>query len=55
MALFAAGSGKFINEFSAEFEKTFMEILKRRARHTKVLANAIYNELIRFASSFSTT
>jgi len=46
MALFAANSKHFINDFSRRFEKGFMDILRRSYRHTRVRANTVYNDYI---------
>jgi DNA/RNA-binding protein KIN17 len=47
MQLAAGSAGKFIDEFSREFEAGFMDILKRRFRSQRVHANMVYNEYIR--------
>ena len=46
MKLFAENSGTYIDAFSQEFEETFMDILSRRFRSTRVWCNVVYQEVI---------
>src|SRR5262245_56327995 len=46
MILFSQNSGKLLNQLSREFEGTFLDIVKRRARSAPILANVVYNEHI---------
>jgi len=46
MALFAANPDRFMDTFSAGFEKGFMELLQRRFGTRRVKANYVYNEYI---------
>jgi len=46
ISLFAQRPGRFLDAFSREFEKTFMDILKRRFGEQRVHANLVYNEYI---------
>lgn len=46
MKLAAANKGTIFERNSKEFEKAFMDIVKRRCRSKAVLANKIYNEYI---------
>ena len=45
MQLFASNSKKILDEFSDEFHKSFLEVLRRRG-HTRILANRLYQEVI---------
>jgi len=45
MALFRENPQRFMDSYSVEFEKTFMEILKRRGK-TRVKANSLYQDLV---------
>jgi len=47
LSLFASGPGKFLSNYSYEFEKTFLDELKRRFGSKRVHANLVYNEYIR--------
>ena len=42
MLLFGEKPGKFLNEFSKEFHRDFMDILKRCHGTKRVFANAVY-------------
>ena len=44
MAIFAQKPGKVVDEFSEEFESTFMRLLSRRFGTRRVAANVVYNE-----------
>ncbi len=46
MVVFSQNAGRMVSDFSRQFERAFLDIVRRRARHTPVLANLIYNELI---------
>ena len=46
MKLFAENTGTYIDAFSQEFEETFMDILSRRFRTTRVWCNVVYQEVI---------
>ncbi|KAF4653652.1 hypothetical protein FOL46_009065 [Perkinsus olseni] len=46
MQLFIQRPGKYMNDFSREFESTFMRLLSTRYRSTRVLANQVYQDLI---------
>ena len=46
MEIVAANQGKFIQNFSKQFEKGFMDIVRTRYRKKKVRANHVYNEYI---------
>lgn len=47
MLLFGEKPAKFLNEFSKEFHRDFMDILKRCHGTKRVFANAVYQEYIR--------
>eukprot|EP00026_Physarum_polycephalum_P007578 Phypoly_transcript_07641.p1 GENE.Phypoly_transcript_07641~~Phypoly_transcript_07641.p1 ORF type:complete len:488 (+),score=128.10 Phypoly_transcript_07641:62-1465(+) len=47
LSLFASRPGKFLDAFSHEFEKGFLDELKRRFGSKRVHANLVYNEYIR--------
>ncbi|KII75126.1 DNA/RNA-binding protein KIN17 [Thelohanellus kitauei] len=47
MALFAENPDHFINQFSAEFEHDFMDLLKRKYASNFVLANHIYQDFVK--------
>ena len=47
MLLFGEKPGKFLHEFSKEFHRDFIDILKRCHGTKRVLANAVYQEYIR--------
>lgn len=47
IAIYAQNPGKFNDEYSRDFEKGFMDIIKRQYKNTRVLANIVYNEYIR--------
>jgi DNA/RNA-binding protein KIN17 len=47
LSLFASRPGKFLDTFSHEFEKGFLDELKRRFGSKRVHANLVYNEYIR--------
>ena len=42
MLLFGEKPGKFLNEFSKEFHRDFMDILKRCHGTKRIFANAVY-------------
>jgi DNA/RNA-binding protein KIN17 len=46
MQLFGSRPGSFLAAFNHEFEKGFMDILKRRFGEKRVFANLVYNEYI---------
>ena len=46
MAIFGQSSGKFIEGYSQEFEKTFLQHFRTAHRHTRIAANVLYNEFI---------
>ncbi len=46
MALFAENPHKLMDEFSDDFEKTFLDLLSRRFGTRRVAANIVYNEYI---------
>eukprot|EP01112_Ceratiomyxa_fruticulosa_P018680 TRINITY_DN6015_c0_g3_i1.p1 TRINITY_DN6015_c0_g3~~TRINITY_DN6015_c0_g3_i1.p1 ORF type:complete len:434 (-),score=110.39 TRINITY_DN6015_c0_g3_i1:41-1342(-) len=46
MAVFLSSSDKFLDQFSQDFEKSFLELLKRRFGAQRVSANQVYNEYI---------
>ena len=46
MKLFAENSSSYIDQFSADFEASFMDILSRRFRSTRVWSNVVYQEVI---------
>lgn len=46
MAIFAENTGRFLDEFSTEFNKTFMDLLKRQFGTRRVKATTVYNEFI---------
>eukprot|EP00003_Mantamonas_plastica_P018799 TRINITY_DN3067_c0_g1_i2.p1 TRINITY_DN3067_c0_g1~~TRINITY_DN3067_c0_g1_i2.p1 ORF type:complete len:432 (+),score=190.50 TRINITY_DN3067_c0_g1_i2:672-1967(+) len=46
MKLFGENAGKFINDFSDQFEQDFMSIVSRRYKTVSVKANSVYNEMI---------
>ncbi len=47
LLLFGEKPGKFLYEFSREFERDFMDILRRCHGTKRVFANAVYQEYIR--------
>ncbi len=47
MALFASSPGKFLDEFSAEFEDTFLKNLKHRHGTKRTHANQFYADYIK--------
>mmetsp|Transcript_12737 Transcript_12737/g.15809 ORF Transcript_12737/g.15809 Transcript_12737/m.15809 type:complete len:224 (+) Transcript_12737:307-978(+) len=46
MSIFKQSSGKFMDQFSKQFEKDFLNILSRRHNTKRVRANIVYNEFI---------
>ncbi|EOD24989.1 hypothetical protein EMIHUDRAFT_45058, partial [Emiliania huxleyi CCMP1516] len=46
MAMFSENSGKYMDEFSREFEEGMMEIIGRKARSQRCSANVVYREYI---------
>jgi DNA/RNA-binding protein KIN17 len=46
MKLFAENQGSYIDAFSEEFEESFMDILSRRFRSTRVWCNVVYQEVV---------
>eukprot|EP00388_Colpodella_angusta_P011077 GDKJ01028548.1.p1 GENE.GDKJ01028548.1~~GDKJ01028548.1.p1 ORF type:complete len:310 (-),score=53.73 GDKJ01028548.1:71-1000(-) len=46
MKLFGSNSGKFVEDFSKQFENGFMELMRTRYCKTKVLSNRVYNDYI---------
>ena len=46
MKVYMQTPGKFMSDFSREFESTFMRLMRGRYRKTKVLANTVYCEVI---------
>jgi len=46
MRLFSENPDKYIEEYSKEFEETFLELLRRKYYGQTVLANKIYQEHI---------
>lgn len=46
MAVFAESPDKFVDSFSAAFEKEFMDVLSRRFGTRRIQANYVYNEHI---------
>lgn len=46
MKLFSENSGRIMDGFSREFEKTYMDILRRRHGTTRMNANNVYQEVI---------
>lgn len=47
LLLFTQNTGKFLDEFSRDFEAGFMDIVRRRYRNKRVHANVVYNEYIK--------
>eukprot|EP00727_Mastigamoeba_balamuthi_P004119 m51a1_g13704 hypothetical protein (535) ;mRNA; r:74027-76299 len=47
MQIFAETPGKFTENFSQTFERSFMDFMKRKYRNQRVLANRVYNEVIK--------
>lgn len=48
LLLFADNSRKYLDEFSHEFEKCFLNLLKRQFGTKRVHANVVYQEYIRY-------
>ncbi|CDJ53676.1 DNA/RNA-binding protein KIN17, related [Eimeria brunetti] len=46
MQLFIQRPGKFMDEFSKEFEEEFMKLMRTRYCRTRVLANSVYNNVV---------
>ncbi|KAH3758399.1 DNA/RNA-binding protein KIN17 [Pelomyxa schiedti] len=46
MVLFAQSPGRFIHDYSRQFEAGFMDLVKSRYRSKRVRANTVYNEYI---------
>ncbi|CDJ27244.1 uncharacterized protein EMH_0083570 [Eimeria mitis] len=46
MQLFIQRPGKFMDEFSREFEEEFMKLMRTRYCRTRVLANSVYNNVV---------
>lgn len=46
MEVFEQNSKKILNDYSKQFESTFMKLMKTRYSKTKVLANKVYNDVI---------
>lgn len=46
VALFSANSTSYLDEYSKEFEKNFMDLLRRRWRFKEIQAKKVYNEYI---------
>lgn len=46
MRLFAENHSHYINEYSREFERNFLDILKRRYFSKQIPANKIYVDMI---------
>lgn len=47
LLLFGEDPGQFLDEYSKDFEKHFMDILKRQYNTKRVLANVVYNDYIK--------
>ncbi|VDP02170.1 unnamed protein product [Soboliphyme baturini] len=47
LLLFSENSGRFMNEFSTEFQKGFLDILRRQFGTKRVKANMVYQEYIK--------
>lgn len=46
LLLFADSPGRFMNEFSRQFEREFLELLRHRFGTKRVMANKVYQEYI---------
>lgn len=46
MRLFAENHAYYINEYSKDFERTFLDILKRKYCQKKIAANKVYVDMI---------
>lgn len=47
MRLFKEDPDKYIDEYSNEFEDSYIDILKKKYQNKKVLANQVYQDYIR--------
>ena len=46
MVIFGQSGGKIVEEYSREFEKTFLQHFRTAHKHSRIAANVIYNEFI---------
>ncbi|PHJ24420.1 dna rna-binding protein kin17 domain-containing protein [Cystoisospora suis] len=46
MQIFIQNPNKFMDDFSVEFEREFMRLMKTRYCRTRVLANSVYNHIV---------
>ena len=46
MVIFGQSGGKIVEEYSREFEKTFLQHFRTAHKNSRIAANVIYNEFI---------
>jgi DNA/RNA-binding protein KIN17 len=46
MSIVSENTGSFINSYSKQFEKEFMDLVRTRWKSKKVHVNVVYNEFV---------